>query len=236
MRTFLVFHTWKKPYKWSNQSVIRPIVSTKVYPRPQTIRKRMVFSSHHFSEIYWTPNLPKAQKNHACWLKMKFCFSYFSMTSRLCQKRSRPMKDFEIWWILSSRSKILEFWVPGYVCIPNWVPFDSGKFLESKGETLELLERCQCETSWRARHPNDPSGSSPSFGLRRRILEYRKKPDQRQEALRYKAKHAQQAQGYSLLPEQDQMFPMLHQFFSNPARRHWTLARRVLNYIKSTQD
>ena len=63
-----------------------------------------------------------------------------------------------------------------------------------------------------------------------------KKPDQRQEALRYKAKHAQQAQGYSLLPEQDQMFPMLHQFFSNPARRHWTLARRVLNYIKSTQD
>jgi hypothetical protein len=29
---------------------------------------------------------------------------------------------------------------------------------------------------------------------------------------------------------------ILSQFFSNPARRHWTLARRVVNYLKTTQD
>jgi hypothetical protein len=29
---------------------------------------------------------------------------------------------------------------------------------------------------------------------------------------------------------------VLSQFFSNPARRHWTLARRVVNYLKTTQD
>jgi len=28
----------------------------------------------------------------------------------------------------------------------------------------------------------------------------------------------------------------LSQFFPNPARRHWTLARRVVNYLKTTQD
>ena len=28
----------------------------------------------------------------------------------------------------------------------------------------------------------------------------------------------------------------LSQFFSNPARRHWTLARGVVNYLKTTQD
>jgi hypothetical protein len=29
---------------------------------------------------------------------------------------------------------------------------------------------------------------------------------------------------------------VLSKFFSNPARRHWTLARRVVNYLKSSQD
>ena len=29
---------------------------------------------------------------------------------------------------------------------------------------------------------------------------------------------------------------ILSQFFSNPARRHWTLAQRVINYLKTTQD
>jgi hypothetical protein len=29
---------------------------------------------------------------------------------------------------------------------------------------------------------------------------------------------------------------ILSQFFSNPARRHWTLARRVVDYLKTTQD
>ena len=29
---------------------------------------------------------------------------------------------------------------------------------------------------------------------------------------------------------------ILFQFFSNPALRHWTLAERVVNYIKTTQD
>ena len=28
----------------------------------------------------------------------------------------------------------------------------------------------------------------------------------------------------------------LSQFFPNPAQRHWTLARRVVNYLKTTQD
>jgi hypothetical protein len=37
-------------------------------------------------------------------------------------------------------------------------------------------------------------------------------------------------------PDISYSMSILSQFFSNPARRHWTLARRVVNYLKTTQD
>jgi hypothetical protein len=68
------------------------------------------------SQISWNQLDSKSvQKNHSCWLKMKFCFSSMLMTSWLCQKQSRSMKDFEICWRLNSRSKSSEspntYWV-----------------------------------------------------------------------------------------------------------------------------
>jgi len=40
----------------------------------------------------------------------------------------------------------------------------------------------------------------------------------------------------SSLPGQDQITRIPCQFFSYPARRHWTLGRRVVNYLKTIQD
>ena len=44
---------------------------------------------------------------HASWLKMKFSFSSMLMTSWLCEKQSRPMKNLEICWS-GSKIKISE--------------------------------------------------------------------------------------------------------------------------------
>jgi len=62
-----------------------------------------------------SPRLKQKLSTAYCWWKMKFCFSSMLMTSWLCQKQSRSMKDFEICWKLNSRSKSLEspntYWV-----------------------------------------------------------------------------------------------------------------------------
>jgi len=41
-------------------------------------------------------DLKSVQNNDAGWLNMKFCFSHMLMTSLLCQKQCRPMKNFGI--------------------------------------------------------------------------------------------------------------------------------------------
>jgi len=67
-------------------------------------------------QISWNPLQSKSiQKNHVCWLKMKFCFSSLLITSWLCQIQSMSTKDFEICWRLNSRSDSSEspntYWV-----------------------------------------------------------------------------------------------------------------------------
>ena len=140
---------------------------------------------------------------------MKFCFSSMLMTSWLCQK-SRSMKDFEICWRLNSRSKSSKS--PTHTGCPCWV----------------------CE-EW------DFTLSTPVYWrIRTHFLLPQRKQGLQPSGAPLDSKKASGIWRCNLLPGQDQIFHIpcqfFRNFFPNPARRHWTLARRVANYLKTTQD
>jgi len=98
----IYMRTWKEPYKSSNQRVFLMDQAECVYFKGSCMasKNREENASFNF-QICWYQLDSKSV--HASWLKMKFSFSSMLMTSWLCEKQSRPMKNLEICW---SGSKI----------------------------------------------------------------------------------------------------------------------------------
>jgi len=200
---------------------LRPSVSTaKVHLWPQPIGKRIVLSALKFPAINWIWNL----SNRTMLAGWRWSSAFHLCWWHPCYVKNKA----GLWKISSSEVKIKELGMPN----TYWV------------SVLSL---------WRVRfHSLNASILKNSYALSPSTKETRSttqwSPTRLQESFwNLKMKNsilictASSSEVWcNLLPGQDQIFHIPCQFFRNlfpnPARRHWTLARRVANYLKTTQD
>ena len=219
--------TWKKPYTSSNQRAFMMDQTEWVYFKSVSMASNNRDENGAFdAQISWNPlDSKSAQNKRACWLKMKFCFSSMLMTSWLCQKLSRPIKYFKICWSLNSRSKSSEspntYWGSVWSLWRMGFTLSTPVYWRNCGNFLFLKEN----KVYTSMQPN----STP-----RKFLE---SDDGKFDP------HLYIQLVWSLMqlatwtnPDISFSASILYQFFSNPARRHWSLVWRVVNYFKSTQD
>jgi len=206
-------------WRWTRAS----ISNSNVHLLPPTIGKRMVLSTLQFPEIHCTQNLSK--------------------------------RTMLVGWRWSS-AFLLCWWHPGYVknkaglwkilrSVEDWIQHQRAR----KGQThtacpFEIVKdgisfsQCQCIQdilrTFSSHKGNKVYTATETQWTPRQFLE---SEDEELDPHLYREVIGSLMQLATwTTPDISLSISILSQFFSNPARRHWTLPWRLLNYLKRTQD
>ena len=145
--------------------------------------------------------------------------------SWLCQKQSTSMKDFEICWRLNSRSKGSES--------PNTY---SVSVLSLWRMGFHSLNANILKKSYALSPSTEETRSTPQWSTIR-LQESFPSEDEKFDPHLYRQLIGSLIQlATRIRPDISYSVSILSRFFSNTARRQWTLAWREVNFLKTTQD